>query len=118
MKESTKSVIALATILAIVLGMISFCLYATIGTCERVDEIKERAPEEIASRGWEIMRYEGWQFGKFSTHGGKVWYHVRNKDNHDIQYRVFVVLWGGELHFVYGAPEKVNRVNVEYSDRS
>jgi len=89
-----------------------FLMYAIVGTSERVDEIKAMAPENIASRNWEIMRYEGWEFGSFGNHGGKVWYHVRNKDNRSIQYRVCITLWGGELHYRYGAPEKLDRVDV------
>src|SRR5512139_1671269 len=87
-------------------------LYSVIGTGERVDEIKARAPEDIAARNWEIMRYEGYEYGSFWNHGGKVWYHVRNKDNHNIQYRVYITLWGGELQYRYGAPEKVERFDV------
>ena len=92
--------------------IVLFLGYAMIGTSERVDEIKAKAPGDIATRNWEIMRYEGWEYGSFANHGGKVWYHVRNKDNHNIQYRVFITLWGGELHYRYGAPEKLDRFNV------
>lgn len=97
----------------IVIFIISFCLYAIIGTGERVDDIKRRAPDEIKDRNWEILRYEGWQYGSFFNHGGKVWYHVRNTDDHDIQYRVYVTLWGGELHYYYKQPEKLERNNVK-----
>ena len=97
---------------AIATSVMAILLYSIIGTSERVDDIKERAPTDIASRGWEIMRYEGWQYGSWSHHGGKVWYHVRNKDNHSIQYRVFVTSWGGELHYIYGAPEKLQRIDL------
>lgn len=91
---------------------IAACLYGSIGTSTRVDEIKNRAPAAMVERGWDILRYEGYQLGSFSRHGGRVWYHVRNHDNHDIQYRVYITLWGGELHFVYGAPEELSRVDL------
>jgi hypothetical protein len=97
-----------------ILGSIILCfLYMVIGTGERIDEIKTRAPQEIKERNWEILRYEGWQYGSFFNHGGKVWYHVRNTDDHDIQYRVYVTLWGGELHYYYKQPEILERNNVK-----
>lgn len=100
----------MSRVIAIIL--IALLSYTIIGTGERVDEIKSRAPADIENRGWEIMRYEGWQYGRFGSHGGKVWYHVRNKDDHNIQYRVYVTIWGGELHYVYGEPEKLQIINV------
>lgn len=94
-----------------------FCLiiYSCVGTSARVAEIKKTAPWDIENnRGWEIVRYEGYQQGSWSSHGGKVWYHVRDKINPNIQYRVYVTLWGGELHYVYGAPEILDRVEIDY----
>lgn len=88
--------------------------YTIIGTGERVDKIKELAPASIESRNWEIMRYEGFQYGSWYNHGGKVWYHVRNKDNHNIQYRIYVTLWAGELQYNYSAPESLSRMEVKY----
>lgn len=95
--------------------MIALCTYGIIGTSSNVDQIKKLAPDVMSERGWEILRYEGYQFGSFGNHGGKVWYHVMNKNNPKIQYRVYVVLWGGELHFTYGEPEKLNRIDVTYN---
>jgi hypothetical protein len=96
------------------LGLL-LCGYGIVGTGTRVDKIKALAPAEIDARGWDIMRYEGFQWGSFSTHGGRVWYHVRNKENHNIQYRVFITMWDNELHYHYGAPEKLDRISVEIS---
>ena len=96
--------------------VVLFVIYGVVGTCERVNEIKARAPADIEDRGWDILRHEGWQYGSFQTHGGRVWYHVANKDNHNIQYRVQVILWGDELHYIYGDPEKLNRFDVNLSD--
>jgi hypothetical protein len=95
------------------LSLITLLFYSLIGTHENVEEIKQLAPTEMTERNWEIIRYEGWEYGSWNHHGGKVWYHVRNIDNHDIQYRVHVTLWGGELHWTYGAPEKLERVNAK-----
>jgi hypothetical protein len=99
---------------ALIILLVAILAYCFVGTSGNIDEIKARAPLEITERGWEMMRYEGWRYGSFGNHGGKVWYHVRNIDNHDIQYRVMVTLWGGELHYTYGQPERLNRFNVKY----
>jgi hypothetical protein len=86
--------------------------YGIVGTSGRVAEIKREAPAVIKERGWEIMRYEGYQFGSFAHHGGKVWYHVKDKTNPHIQYRVYICKWGGELHFYYNAPETLSRIQI------
>lgn len=103
-------VIAVSLVVLFVLGT---CSYGMIGTSSRVDTIKEMVPDSMAERGWEIMRYEGYTLGSFDKHGGKVYYHVRNIDDHSIQYRVQVTLWDGELHFYYDEPEKLDRINVD-----
>ena len=95
----------------IVLVVVLF-LYTAIGTSGDVEEIKSRAPQAISERGWTILRYEGYQFGSFSKHGGKVWYHVKNSTNENIQYRVYITIWNDELQFHYDSPEKLQRLNV------
>ena len=105
-------------IVVLIIGIVVFFIYGIVGTSSRVDEIKLRVPESMVERGWEILRYEGYQLGSFGKHGGKVWYHVRNVDNHEIQYRVMVSLWGGELHFTYGSPEKLSGVDLLIKDKS
>jgi hypothetical protein len=89
-----------------------FMYYTFVGTNGNVEEIKERALIEIPERGWEIMRYEGYRYGSFGKHGGKVWYHVKDVNDPSIQYRVYITLWDGELHYHYGAPEKLSRFNI------
>lgn len=89
-------------------------VYGMIGTGTRVDEIKKLAPEKMKERGWKILRYEGYQWGSFSQHGGKCWYHVCNIDNPNIQYRVQVSIWNGELQYYYGQPEVLDRVQIDY----
>ncbi len=91
-----------------------FSIYALVGTNGNIQEIKERAVIEIPLRGWEIMRYEGYQFGSFGKHGGYAWYHVKTVGNDSIQYRVKVSLWDGELEYWYGQPETLNRINVDH----
>lgn len=95
------------------LFLVGLTSYGLIGTSYSVDEIKQRSPQEIAARNWEIVRYEGYQFGSFRNDGGKVWYHVKDLGHSNTYYRVFVTLWGNELHFNYGQPEILNRLNID-----
>ena len=87
--------------------------YTFVGTGTRVDDIKQEAPSAINERNWEILRYEGYQYGAWSNHGGKVWYHVKDTEHRNTYYRVYITKWGGELHFTYGEPEKMNRINLD-----
>jgi hypothetical protein len=100
--------------IGILIGLaVGLLLYAIIGTEDDVQWIKERAPSAMDERNWKILRYEGYQRGSFANHGGKVWYHVRNVDDPDIQYRVYITKWGGELHFYYNGPEDLSRINIK-----
>lgn len=99
-------------VICLLVCVVGLFLYAIIGTAGNVDEIQFRAPDAISERGWDLLRYEGFQYGSFDKHGGKVWYHVRNTDNHNVQYRVHVTLWSDELQFYYNQPEELNRLNV------
>ena len=86
--------------------------YSVIGTKGNVETIKQMAPKVISERNWKILRYEGWQYGSWMNHGGKVWYQVCEANDSSVQYRTYVTLWDGELHFTYGAPIVLSRVNV------
>lgn len=97
--------------------LIALALYSVIGTGENVSEIKRVAPAEVAARNWKILRYEGHQWGSWAKHGEYCWYHVCNADNPNIQYRVRVSLWNGELQFWYNEPEKLQRLNVNYENQ-
>ena len=68
--------------------VVVICAYTVIGTSGNVKAIRKLAPELMAERNWKIMRCEGFQYGSWAQHGGKVWYHVQNIDNPSIQYRV------------------------------
>jgi hypothetical protein len=92
--------------------ILPLCIYTCVGTSSRVEQIKSMAPKVIAERNWKIIRYEGWQYGSWEHHGGKVWYQVCESNDSNIQYRTFATLWNGELHFSYGAPIVLSRVNV------
>jgi hypothetical protein len=98
----------LITAVAVLIG------YSIIGTDGKVDAIRQKAPLEMKERNWTIIRYEGFEYGSWGRHGGKVWYHVANIDNPNIQYRVFVTMWDGELQWHYGEPERLERFEVEF----
>lgn len=100
----------------VIVSVIMVLMYSIIGSSSNVYEIKKRAPKEMKTRNWEIIRYEGFNYGAWGNHGGKVWYHVRNIDNHSIQYRVYVTIWDGELQYHYGDPEILQRINIESKD--
>lgn len=101
------------TIILIILSIVSFITYTIVGTSGNVDEIKRRAPLEMPYRNWQILRYEGYQYGSWGQHGGLVWYHVANIDNLNIQYRVAITLWNNELQYYYGKPEELNRIQLD-----
>lgn len=90
--------------------------YSAIGTSGDVEYIKKHAPAIIAERNLEIVRYEGWQYGSWDSHGGKVWYHVKDVNLDNIYYRVWITEWAGELHFNYGSPERLLRVDIDSSN--
>jgi len=87
-------------------------IYTIVGTSANVDTIKATAPSDIESRGWKILGYEGYEYGSWSAHGGKVWYHVQDTLNPHVQYRVYIILWGDELHYYYGEPETIHSVHI------
>lgn len=106
---------ALITFLSIG-AIIALITYTVIGTSGNVDEIKRRVPLEIPQRNWTILRYEGYEYGSWNIHGGRVWYHVCNTDNTNIQYRVGVALWNNELQWYYKEPEILNRTEIKINN--
>jgi hypothetical protein len=94
-------------------GVCVLLAYSIVGwPFNKVEEIKREAPVDMSERGWKILRYEGFQWGAFSTHNGKVWYHVAATNNPNVQYRVVVTKWGNELQYYYGAPETLTRIEL------
>lgn len=65
--------------------LLTTLLYSCIGTSYNVPEIRKIAPADISSRGWKILRYEGYQYGSWGKNGGYAWYHVQDKRNENIQ---------------------------------
>lgn len=98
---------------AIVIVILAFLGYSIFGTEGNVEEIKRQAPLRIEDHKWDVLGYEGYERGSWMHHGGKVWYHVAEKDNPNVRYRVYFTLWNGELHAYYGPPEVVSNVQVK-----
>ncbi len=100
-----------------ILSFIGLIGYTIIGTSGNIDEIKRKAPLEMSYRNWKILRYEGYEYGSWNIHGGRVWYHVCNIDDNDIQYRVGIAMWNNELQYYYNSPEILNRINIQPSKK-
>lgn len=96
----------------VIASIILTSLYTVIGVGTQVDEIKKAAPYDMAARGWEVLTHEGYQYGSWGHHGGKVWYRVRDISS-GAYFRVFVCMWSGDLQYYYNEPEKLMRVNVD-----
>lgn len=89
MKTAIKlsGLLALATTVLFGLGWIGF---------RNVEETKEAAPKVWADSGYEIIGYEGYQWGPIR--GGNVWYIVRRKGNDSVTYHGYITPWFGEYH--------------------
>ena len=83
-----KKQIAIAAICAALLGCSN----------KYVPEIKVHADETWKQAGFEIIGYEGYQYGFFGTWGGQVWYTVKRNPDNGIIYDGFVSKWGNEYH--------------------
>ena len=94
-----------------ILTVVTILIYSIVGVSTRVDEIKARAPTALEEKGLNVIRYEGYQFGSWSRHGGKVWYLVKDATREGVYYRVNISLWDDELQYYYSAPEKLIQIN-------
>ena len=71
-------------------------------SASRVEDIKKNAPRIWAENGFEIVGYQGYQYGSFDTYGGKVWYTLRKKDDpKGITYQGYISRWGDADYTVY-----------------
>jgi uncharacterized protein YceK len=66
------------------------------GCTTQVNYLKEHGPKFLQSMGFEVIAYEGYQWGMF---GGKVWYQIRDPKNPNVRYSVWLIHRGGEIHF-------------------
>ena len=61
----------------------------------RVEEIKLNADHVFKDNGFQIIGYQGYQYGLWQTPGGCVWYTL-SKTN--ITYEACLSRWGNEYH--------------------
>ncbi len=75
-------------------------LSAVLSGCSAryVDDIKAAAPATIEQAGFEIIGYEGYQWGMAGQWGGCVWYTMKKKPDTGITYHGCVSKWGDEYH--------------------
>lgn len=77
----------------------------SFGCSSNVDYIKEHAPAKWKSQGFEVVDYEGfqWGFGIVGTSygGAAVWHRLKKIPDNDITYSGYLKRWGNEIH-VYG----------------
>jgi hypothetical protein len=76
-----------------------------------LDYVKEESKEIWNSVGYEIVGYEGYQWGfwGFNTYGGaRVWYRVDQIEDNGITYTGYLQRWGDEIH-VYG-PKAIDAI--------
>lgn len=69
-----------------------------------LDYVRQKAKEKWRLQGFEIIDYEGYQWGfwGFNSYGGaKVWHRLKKIPDNGITYSGNMQRWGNELH-VYG----------------
>ncbi len=68
-------------------------------SAKHVPEIKANAEKTLAAAGYEIIGYEGFQYGgPGGNWGGKVWYIVRRQGDNRVTYDACLSKWGDEYH--------------------
>lgn len=80
-------IVAIAAAAIFSLGIIGF---------RNVKNVKAAANSVWANAGYEVVGYEGYQWGP--VRGGDVWYIVRRRDAPGITYHGFLTRWGSEYH--------------------
>ena len=88
---------------------LSFIIFGC--TNGNLDYVKEHASNKWAKQGFEVVDYEGYEFGfmGFNSYGGaNVWYRLKKIPDNGITYSGYIQRWGDELH-VYG-PEAIDAI--------
>jgi hypothetical protein len=67
-------------------------------SAHKVGDIKAHASEAWHQAGFEIIGYEGYQYGTLGEFGGCVWYTVRRVPDNGITYEGCLAKWGDEYH--------------------
>jgi hypothetical protein len=76
-----------------------------------LDYVKDKAPEKWKTQGFEVVDYEGYQWGTggINSYGGaKVWHRLKKIPDNGITYSGYIQRWGDELH-VYG-PDAIDAI--------
>lgn len=85
----------------IVLSLLALTMGCSSGN---LDYVKAHAPEKWKQQGFDIVDYEGFQWGFWGIGqygGAHVWYRLRKIPDNGITYSGYIQRWGDELH-VYG----------------
>jgi hypothetical protein len=98
-------------ILRILLLIICVICISGCFSSSNLDYVKNNASTVWKSVGYEVIGYDGFQWGfwiPFTLYGGaKVWYSLK-RDNNGIIYNGYLQSWGNEIH-VYG-PKAVDAI--------
>lgn len=91
---------------AVILAIIA--LFFVSCSAKNKQYVQERADQRWGEVGFEVVGYEGHQwgfFGYFGYGGAKVWYMLKKSPDNGITYSGYLVRWGDEIH-VYGPHAK------------
>ena len=95
MKKTTCNMKKLFLI-TVVLFVMGGCSYSNL------DYVKERADQRWESMGFEVVGYDGFQWGVTYIHpsygGAKVWHVLKRIPDNGIIYGGFLQRWGNEIH--------------------
>ncbi len=89
------------------LGFFVVLMFSLVGCSSNNQEyVKERAQKIWKQQGFEIVAYEGFNWGIWgcfgSEHGGaNVWYRLKKTPDNGLTYSGYLKRWGDEIH-VYG----------------
>lgn len=87
------------------LAAVACIAWVCVGSSSNIAWVKERAAAKWRAQGFEVVDYEGhqWGTGGYGTPygGAKVWHRLRKIPDNGITYSGYLERWGDELH-VYG----------------
>lgn len=86
---------------AVITLIFSVLLVLAVGSPGNLEYVKEQAPEVLGELNYEIIGYEGYQWGfwGYNSYGGaNVWYLLRSKSDNGIIYQGCLKRWGDEVH--------------------
>lgn len=78
-----------------------------------LDYVKSRAEERWNKQGFQVVDYEGYQWGELGIFGlpyggAYVWYRLKKIPDNGITYSGYLQRWGNEIH-VYG-PKAIDAI--------